>query len=277
MPCPQHEPAYVSIARTITALLDGVYLIYAVARHLLSERKLSKQFEHRQRAIVLHAAVGSVVIVSGVVLHVQCEVAAVCDFARPVYWFLALCAVIHVVTSFYLEPLVQGEKRLSFPLYVGASVVNGLNTLCVFSEPSCTTFFRLWMSMNTFVYSRLYGFFLLYAAVDFELLYTFVILAAAATSYPLSDQLPAVYVLIPASLLYAPFHERFFGLLGVDTTDMAAHIDAKGNVAPKIKNLELHHRFMNGQAAMISDMVQKCHRRLSRLRSILALESQYIY
>eukprot|EP00121_Abeoforma_whisleri_P006453 Awhi_evm2s5870 len=126
-----------------------------------------------------------------------------------------------------------GEKRITIPLYLGAGLVNCANSLTLLISPNLSNAFLLWGSMNTFVYVRAYVLPLSLLYIDWELVYTYGLLSAFATTYPLTLQSPFTFLLIPLPIFYGPIHERFCSIFGWKVEDTL-----NGN-KPSEKNLSM--------------------------------------
>ena len=73
--------------------------------------------------------------------------------------------------------------------------------------------------------------FLMFANVDWELLYTFSTLAGATIAYPLSSQQQHIYPLLLLTVVYAPFHEIVMGWFHLPLEDMIDNQPSTKNVS----------------------------------------------
>merc|ERR1712176_1238906 len=221
--------------RTISTALGFAYIF------LMIYQKISQRKFPSERLGLVHVISGAVIIYSGCFLHIQNELrqsaAANEDglsntYQDIVYYAMGVMACLHTATVLQIVPHVMGEKRITVPVYFGAGLINLHNGIILLLNPSLRNAFLLWGSMNTFVYHRVLVVGLMFSDLDWELLYTYAILAAASITYPLSLQAQYVYVLVLLPILYGPFHEKFCETFGFPLEDTAG-----GNV-PSKKNIQ---------------------------------------
>jgi hypothetical protein len=136
------------------------------------------------------------------------------------YYVTSVAGAVHSVTVLACLPQVMGERRITMPLYLGAGVINMINAVQLAQHPDLKHLFLLWGSVNTFIYVRYQVFLLCMTNIDWCLLYTYSILAAAFTAYPLSGQPGWVYVVAGLPILYSPFHEYVCDKFGWEEEDM---------------------------------------------------------
>lgn len=114
----------------------------------------------------------------------------------------------------------MGERRITIPLYLCAGLVNAYNAAMLLAAPNLHNAFLMWGSINTFVFVRLQLFLLSLAVVDWSLVYTFALIAAAGVTYPLTRQsVHTFWITVCFPALYAPFHERVCVLLRWEPDD----------------------------------------------------------
>ena len=82
------------------------------------------------------------------------------------------------------------SPEVTFPFYVCAGLVNFVNSILLILYPDIKHAFLLWGSVNTFIFIfvRLHVVLFMFSNIDWELNYTYSIIAAAAVSYPMSGQ-----------------------------------------------------------------------------------------
>lgn len=198
--------------RTVTAVLDILYVVLMVAQKATNRGKYpSERFDDSRSVLCVHILSGMVIIYTGVYLHfdnAQNRVSWEVDSGRQtLYYVMGGIVILHALTSYYMIPRVMGEKRITIPLYASAVTINMLNGVRLVGEPSLRNAFVAWASVNVFIYQRAFTVLLSFAYIDWELLYTYSILASAALVYPLTGQRLNVFYSFLAAVLYAPFHE----------------------------------------------------------------------
>ena len=241
-PARGYEAPFVTRARTCACVLCLLYpLIIGTQRKINHGKFPSTRFDSMRGSIWLHILVGSIIIFYVPFLHFEDLVAPVSAKADEALWrqlsylVLAYSGIIHSLTVLKVVGKVMGEKRVTVALYLGAGAINMYNSVELALDPGLRKAFLLFGSMSTFVYVRFFIVAFGFSKIDWELNYTYSILAAAATAYPLSQQRPVVYTLLAMPVLYGPFHERVCRWLGWDPEDTLG-----GNM-PSNKNLALYH------------------------------------
>ena len=221
------ELSFQSTFRTVMAASDFLYPFLTVAQRFINGRFPSNRFEgtfHRA-GIWLHVLCGSVVLYVGCYLHLQNEIDEVYEsedgepYRQALYYILGVFTLVHTFTVFFVLSRVMGEKRITIPLYLFAGVVNGINAAELLADPTLKNAFLVWGSMNIFVFVRWQILLLCFSYIDWELIYTYSILAAAAFTYPLTGQNEWHYMLLVGPIVYGPFHERICGYLGWHVED----------------------------------------------------------
>jgi len=228
---------FVNPYRWVVAVLDMLYPFIGAAQRAGGGKYPSSRFDEMRLAIQIHASSGSVVVFSGIYFHIDNMMNSrtvdsdQSTFRDIFYYLVATAGTIHCMTVLKVLPKVMGEKRITVPLYFGAGFVNLYNAFMLFYDPSLDKFFLLWSSMNVFIFVRWFIIGLSFSDIDWELNYTWGILAAATVSYSLSVQRPEVYYLLATPLIYGPFHEYFADFFGYPVEDTIG-----GNL-PSAKNL----------------------------------------
>jgi hypothetical protein len=226
--------------RTVTAVLDLSYAFLMMAQRKQSGQFPSARFNQSRAPILIHVLLGFFIINIGVFLQVENEIYHITKiedegFIRQVlYYVLGVATVVHSFTIFAILSKVMGEKRITVPLYFVAGSINLGNSIALLMEPTLQNAFLVWGSVNTFVYVRAFLLVLAFAHLDWELMYTYSVLAAAAITYPLTGQDIRVFYGLAAPIVYAPFHERvckWFPSLAFTPEDLA------GGNTPSKKNV----------------------------------------
>merc|ERR1711904_472720 len=196
---------------------DCLYLLFAFWQKRRQGQFPSKRFDGfwYRANVMFHVLTGSVVIYLGIYFHIGNELQEVYEHddthdasRRILYFVFAGAALLHSATVFAMVRNVMGEKRITIPLYASAAIVNVVNAGRLLMEPTLAHAFWLWGSMNVFIFVRAQIAALYFASIDWELLYTYGILAAAFVTYPLTMQIEWIYLMLLSPVCYAPFHER---------------------------------------------------------------------
>ncbi len=197
--------------------------------------------------MVLHIIAGMIIIYSGCFLHIQDMIYPVQNFdddhktyRKVLYYTMAVMSFIHTLTVLRMSPYVMGEKRITFPMYIGAGLINLHNGILLLINPGLPNAYLLWGSVNIFLYHRLSLMILMFANIDFELAYTFSIIAGGASGYTMSFQSQYIWSLLLLVVLYAPFHEKVAGYFGLPLEDTL------GNNKPSEKNITKEQKQLRG-------------------------------
>lgn len=264
------QPSYAFVVRSVSMVLDLLYPFFVTAQRRLAGAFPSNRFNKMRIPIWVHFLSGSVVLYTGVALHVadlsagnlhgtgasagfswtrvtQTEDEAADSWRRPIYYAMAVATLIHCCTVYNVLPKVMGEKRITIPLYFCAGMVNLWNAIRLLANPNLHNAFLVWGSVNTFIYVRWQVFLLCFSYIDWELIYTYGILAAAFVSYPLSMQSEWIFLMLAAPCIYGPFHERICGWFGWYVED-----EIGGNKPNKDKNMK-----MQGNTLQIAHVISE--------------------
>lgn len=198
----------------------------------------SKRFDETRICIIVHLITGIILIYSGVCFQFLDGFSTPLQEGHPFYFVLAASGILHSITVTLISPKVMGERRITFPLYVSAGIVNFVNSILLILYPNIKHAFLLWGSINTFIFVRLHVVLFMFSKIDWELNYTYSIIAAAAVSYPMSNQGKWVYLLPIAPLVYGPFHERVCHRMGWEIEDvLGGNQPAKKNIKASTSKL----------------------------------------
>ena len=160
-------------------------------------------------------------------------------YQAVLYYVMGTVSCIHTATVIRISPYVMGEKRITIPLYIGAALVNLHNGIVLICDPSLPNASILWGSFNTFVYQRAMLAPMMFANLDWELLYTYSLLAGASIAYSLSYQRQYTYALLLLPIIYGPLHEKVAERFGIPLEDtMAGNNPAEKNVSESQKKVE---------------------------------------
>lgn len=198
----------------------------------------SKRFDESRICIIVHLITGIILIYSGVCFQFLGVFSTPLQEGHPFYFVFAASGIIHSITVTIISPKVMGERRITFPLYVSAGIVNFVNSILLILYPNIKHAFLLWGSVNTFIFVRLHVVLFMFSKIDWELNYTYSIIAAASVSYPMSNQGKWVYLLPIAPLFYGPFHERVCHRMGWEIEDvLGGNQPAKKNIRASTSKL----------------------------------------
>jgi len=198
----------------------------------------SKRFDDTRIYIIVHLISGIILIYSGVSFQFVDVFSKPLQEGHPFYFVIAASGLIHSITVTIISPKVMGERRITFPLYVSAGLVNFVNSILLLIYPDIEHVFQLWGSVNTFIFVRLHVVFFMFSKIDWELNYTYSIIAAAFVTYPMSNQDKWVYLLPITPLFYGPFHERVCHRMGWETDDIiGGNQPAKKNIISSTSKL----------------------------------------
>lgn len=250
------QPKWASYFRTVVMILDFCYPFLASLQKVMNGVYPSHRFDTMRRTIQLHALVGAIGIYSGCALHIHeltygmiREADDDDDWRQALYYCFGVAMLIHCLTVFLVLPKVMGERRITMPLYLGAGLINLYNAIQLLVTPNLANAFFLWGSVNVFIFVRFQVFLLCFARIDWALVYTYGILAAAATIFPLTLHDPNVYWLLALPIIYSPFHESIAPLFGWSLED-----DISGTAVEK--DLAFHYQIVNAAKGMQQDMSQ---------------------
>ena len=224
------EHVYHSRFRWFLAVLDALYPFYAMVQQRVAGKYPSERFRETRAHLVLmlfHILFGSAVLYIGCYIHIDNVVKEVYEWddinvpwRRPLYYAFGVCGALQAITVWCVTSKVMGEKRITLPLYFSAGVVNMINSILIFISPTLENAFRLWGSMNVFIMVRFLFVTMIPLAIDWELLYTYVILAASSMVYPVTKQSEYVFFfLVVAPIVYGPIHEYSAKLFAYDVDD----------------------------------------------------------
>lgn len=214
------EFSWMRTFRTVTTVLDFLYIFLMIAQKIAAGQFPSERFRGKFKVIFFHIFSGVVVVYIGCALHIQNENSTVSktddlqSSRLTTYYVLGGFTALHSYTAYLMTPKVMGEKRITIPLYLGATSINLYNGVKLLCEPNLSNAFLVWGSMNTFVYQRAFLSCFMFANVDWELAYTYSLIAGAAITYPLSAQDVHIYFTLAAPIVYAPFHEKIIEQFG---------------------------------------------------------------
>jgi hypothetical protein len=237
------EFVWMATFRSILAILDILYVLMAIAQKGSQGSFPSKRYNDSRKSIIVHIITGTIIIYMGTFLHVQNEFNTVTKandkqhfYRRVLYYVLGFTTIVHSYTVLLAVPKVMGERRLTIPLYTVAGMLNFANAIILINEPTLQNAFLVWGSVNTFILVRLYLILLSFQHLDWELCYTYGIVTAAATIYPMTRQSPMFSLIFVAPLMYGPFHERFCEWVGIAKEDIYdGNVPSKKNVGASAK------------------------------------------
>lgn len=247
-----------SIFRTCSTILAIVYIFLMTYQKATQERYPSKRFKNRTIMIV-HILSGVVIVYIGCFLHIENEIKAISKKADDtnmtyrviLYYIMASSSLIHTLTVFRIVPHVMGEKRITIPLYIGAALINLHNGIILTINPCLPNAFLLWSSINTFMYQRFILVLLMFASIDWELIYTFSLIAGASLTYSLSLQQHYVYALLLFPIVYAPFHEKVSTWLNVPLEDtLDNNIPSDKNITNVQKEFRMYFEKVTGSCTI---------------------------
>jgi hypothetical protein len=233
-----YEFSFMSKFRWVTVILDLLYVFVMATQRHSNGKFPSNRFDTIRPVMILHILCGIAIIYLGCFFHIQNAVSRVSKsedhetYRQVLYYAFGGFGCCHSISVMFVLPKVMGERRITLPLYFGAGVINMTNAIILIADPTLKNAFLLWGSVNTFIYVRAHIILLLFAQIDWELIYTYSIIAAAATTYPLSAQDPHIFLMLLCPLVYAPFHEKFCKWFGMEEEDTLG-----GNVPNRNKNL----------------------------------------
>jgi len=97
------------------------------------------------------------------------------------------------------------------------------------------------------MYQRIILVLLMFATIDWELVYTFSLIAGASLTYSLSLQQHYVYVLLFFPVVYAPFHETISTCLNVPLEDtLGNNVPSDKNITDAQKELRIYFENVTG-------------------------------
>jgi len=193
-------------------------------------------------ALKLHVWAGIWIIFSGTTF-------VICNWASPllfrnyhanegawevIFIITGIAGVLHALASYRMLEAVQGDRRLTIPMYFTAISLNLANSILLLrdynkhdfeveflqanflSEVSfgLNRFLLLWASITTFIYVRAHIVLMVFFKIHYYTCYTYSIIGAAAIVYPLSGQSPWVYIGLALFVFYAPAHTAIMRCLG---------------------------------------------------------------
>lgn len=246
-----------TIFRTTSAVLAVAYIFLMAYQRIDQDKFPSKRFDAKRTTVVIHIIIGSLIVFLGCFFHIQNEVKPVLknnDTSLPyrvcLYYTMGSMSCIHTITVFCMAPYVMGEKRITIPLYIGAGLVNLHNGIMLLCNPNLPNAFFLWGSVNTFLYQRAILAPMMFSNLDWELAYTYSLLAGASVSYSLSSQPQYVYLLLLLPILYGPFHEK-----GAQWFDIPLEDTLAGN-KPSAKNITDTTKRLRGRIVSMSSYLK---------------------
>lgn len=232
-----------NLFRTCSTVLGIVYIFLMIYQKATQKKFPSERFENRT-IMALHIICGVMIVYLGCFLHIQNEIKPVlksCDESETyriiLYYVMGSMSFIHSLTVLCISPFVMGEKRITVPLYIGAGLVNLHNGIILIINPGLQNAFTLWGSVNTFMYQRAILVLLMFANIDWELLYTYSLLAGATMTYTWSYQQQYLYFLLLLPILYAPFHEKVYTCFKMPLEDTIANEPSTKNITEAQKEL----------------------------------------
>jgi len=214
------ELPFMSRFRYATAILDILYIFFAVAQKKMNGKYPSKRFDSFRMVMITHVITGCLVIYIGTYFHFNNEVKAVTVgedqvlYRQILYYIMGAAGIGHTLTVTMALSKVMGERRITIPLYSMAALMNLTNGIKLILDPNLQKCFLLWGSMNVFVYVRAVCTILCFAYVDWELVYTFGITMAAFIAIPLSNQDVLWFIALASIFVYAPFHDKICEKIG---------------------------------------------------------------
>ena len=267
------ELVYHSRFRWFLAALDALYPFYAMIQSQVAGQYPSKRFRETKSHLALilcHIVSGSAVLYIGSFLHIDNAVKEVYEWddvnvswRRPLYYTFAICGALHSMTVWGVVSKVMGEKRITLPMYCSAGIVNLSNSIWILVSPTLENSFRLWGSMNVFIMVRFLVVVMIPLAIDWELLYTYVILAAGYAVYPATKQSEyVIFFLVVIPVLYGPFHERLAYLFGYGVEDEL------GENRTGTKNIKAYSACSCFWKSRRNKLNKKWHGPMQRLKSI---------
>lgn len=238
------ELPFMSRFRYATAVLDILYIFFAMAQRKMNGKYPSKRFDSFRAVMVIHVITGMLVIYIGVFMHIGNEVKAVTVgedralYRQIMYYIMGAAGIGHTLTVTMALSKVMGERRVTIPLYSIAALINLTNGIQLILDPTLQKCFLLWGSMNVFVYVRAICAILCFAYVDWELVYTFGITMAAFIAIPLSNQDPLWFISLFGIFVYAPFHDTICEKIGWAVEDhMNGNKPTRKNVTSTARKL----------------------------------------
>ncbi|KAL3928058.1 MAG: hypothetical protein SGBAC_012814, partial [Bacillariaceae sp.] len=238
------ELPFMSRFRYATAVLDILYIFFAMAQRKMNGKYPSKRFDSFRAVMVIHVITGMLVIYIGVFMHIGNEVKGVTIgedralYRQIMYYIMGAAGIGHTLTVTMALSKVMGERRVTIPLYSIAALINLTNGIQLILDPTLQKCFLLWGSMNVFVYVRAICAVLCFAYVDWELVYTFGITMAAFIAIPLSNQDPLWFISLFGIFVYAPFHDTICEKIGWAVEDhMNGNKPTRKNVTSTARKL----------------------------------------
>ncbi|CAJ1966062.1 unnamed protein product [Cylindrotheca closterium] len=238
------ELPFMSRFRYATAILDILYIFFAMAQRKMSGQYPSKRFDSFRMVMITHVITGMLVIYIGTFFHIENEIKAVsvgedrAMYRQILYYIMGAAGIGHTLTVTMALSKVMGERRITIPLYSIAALINITNGIKLVLDPNLQKCFLLWGSMNVFVYVRAVCTILCFAYVDWELVYTFGITMAAFIAIPLSNQDPLWFISLAGIFVYAPFHDTICEKIGWAVEDhMNGNKPTRKNVTSTARKL----------------------------------------
>ena len=194
--------------RTVTAILDLTYPFFVGIQRKVNGVFPSNRFNGMRRSIWVHMMSGSIILYTGVALHLDELIGGVVEgdsegatsglswtklarsedestgWHRTVYYIMGIATVVHSLTIASVVTKVMGEKRITVPLYFCAGLVNLYNAIKLLQTPRLHHAYLVWGSVNTFIYVRFQILLLCLSYIDWELIYTYACSCAHCCPHP---------------------------------------------------------------------------------------------
>lgn len=231
--------------RKVTAILCLFYpALFALQKCLFSQQhdRFGPHAGGLRMALKLHVWVGIWIIFAGATF-------VFCNWSEPLsfhdyhansgawevlFLITGACGILHALTTYRMLTAVQGDRRLTIPMYIVAGSLNLANSILLLRDynkhefelsmlreyflhevdAGLNRFLLLWASMTTFIYVRAHIVLMTLFKIHYYTAYTYAIIGAAAITYPLSGQTPWVYLGLALFVVYAPLHSHLVRILG---------------------------------------------------------------
>mmetsp|Transcript_10891 Transcript_10891/g.30921 ORF Transcript_10891/g.30921 Transcript_10891/m.30921 type:complete len:292 (+) Transcript_10891:154-1029(+) len=221
--------------------LDFLYFLLPLARRFVVDdrRFFKKRYTSRKTntfAIGLHVACGFFLIISGAAIFLLEFMGENVTVKHPqIGLAYASAGVLHSFSATVLIRKVQGERRLTVPLYVAVICVNLYNSARIIQDNTIENIQFLWFSTNTFIYVRLLGVaYMLTTSMDWHMTYTASVMGAALPTLFTLPRNGLVVIAIAALVMGGPIMENILDKrLGMRTVFLRADRDeaSKGESA----------------------------------------------
>jgi hypothetical protein len=225
----------------LTAIIALTYPFLFATQRLVWKDGL-KRFKRKQQlwlALRLHVTCGGTLLFLGAIF-VLCNACGTITFGdivankgwlEPMYILCGVCGVVHTLTAYRMLEEVQGDRRLTIPLYIVAATLNLYNAIQLlakynlhelrptesgglmdqeeaYSTLATYRMLLLWSSLSTFVYVRAHLVLMIFFHISYPVAYTYAILGSATITYPLSGQTPWAFMGLALFFVYAPLHRK---------------------------------------------------------------------